>query len=161
MAAAVPKAEASAASASSDTIVKRSYELDVHAQLMQVRGELVDCVAAIKKVEDQIESVDAEIKHLPAEDGMDAKTLEYWRSEKVSLRDEKASLRDEKASLRVKEASLGQKETLLLGKVELAPVSSSAGSIHFCSCLLFVRPSCLPSSSSQLVCTLCLLPTRL
>jgi hypothetical protein len=145
----------------SSGIVKRSNELDVHAQLMQVRGDLGECVAAIKKVEDQIESVDAEIKQLPAEDGMDAKTLEYWRSEEVSLRAKEASLRDEKASLRVKETSLGQKETLLLGKVELAPVSSSAGSILFCSCLLFVRLSCLPSSSFQLVCTLCLLPTRL
>ena len=160
---AVPTA-AVAASTSSGVAEWTDAQLEVRAQLKQVRGDLVECGAAIKKVEGQIEGVEAEMKQLTSAGGvLDAKTLEYLRAKEASFRSEKNSLQTEKGSLR-------NQETLLLGqeaalRVDMSPqrnqanglaVLRSTGPIHVahCSHVCASLVSRLARDQSRLVCIL-------
>jgi hypothetical protein len=88
-------------------------------------NELSEVKAAIKKVEGQIDRVEAELLATT-----DEKEKEYLREEKKSLREEKKSLRE--------------KENLLLRKMDFTPseVPSSTPSMFFC--LLSLIPDCSP-----------------
>jgi hypothetical protein len=88
-------------------------------------NELSEVKAAIKKVEGQIDRVEAELLATT-----DEKEKEYLREEKKSLREEKKSLRE--------------KENLLLRKMDFTPseVPSSTPSMFFC--LLSLIPDCCP-----------------
>jgi hypothetical protein len=160
---AVPTA-AVTASTSSGVAEWTDAQLEVRAQLKQVRGDLVECGAAIKKVEGQIEGVEAEMKQLTSAGGvLDAKTLEYLRAKEASFRTKEASLQTEKVSLR-------HQETLLLGqeaalRVDMSPqrnqanglaVLRSTGPIHVahCSHVCASLVSRLARDQSRLVCIL-------